>query len=257
MIRLRPLRPREVRSIRHWAIELAVVVVGVLLALWVAEWAEDRREARADAQAEAAVREELAQNMATLALWTAADRCFTEQALHVRDLLLEGAAQWPGVERMTFFEEPQPTAFPLILRTPNAHFLMDAWQAATASGAVERMPREKRKRFADAYGQMRVFESLKQQADTTVDRLGGLSYPQRLTDEKRSEGLRDIMAFVRGFKNINDRYPTLDFGATPRDVETIKTMLADYRTVLGPDSPGVRDCMEPLRVPQVLLESAE
>ena len=42
MIRLRPLRSREVRSIRHWAIELAVVVIGVLLALWAAEWAQDR-----------------------------------------------------------------------------------------------------------------------------------------------------------------------------------------------------------------------
>lgn len=40
------LRSRQLRNLRHWGMELVVVVLGVLLALWAQEWAEGRREAR-------------------------------------------------------------------------------------------------------------------------------------------------------------------------------------------------------------------
>ena len=58
-MRIPSLGPRYKRELRHWAIELVVVIIGVLLALLAAEWAQDRR-GKADAdRAQAAIEYEI------------------------------------------------------------------------------------------------------------------------------------------------------------------------------------------------------
>ena len=99
MIRFRRLQPDTVRGIRHWAIELAVVVVGVLLALWAAEWANDRGEKRKDAQAIEALRTELVDNLTSIGLWQAMDQCQSDQIVYLRDLLANEGREWPGIDR--------------------------------------------------------------------------------------------------------------------------------------------------------------
>jgi apolipoprotein N-acyltransferase len=44
MALLRRLTDGQKRNLGHWAMEFAIVVVGVLVALWLQQWAERRRE---------------------------------------------------------------------------------------------------------------------------------------------------------------------------------------------------------------------
>ena len=135
MIRLRPLRPREQRNLRHWAMELVVVVVGVLLALWVAEWAEDRRELREVAIAEQAVRDEIIYNLAGVEAWDSFEVCNAEGAERLIALARDTGTAWPGLDADSREAEDDT---PIYRRNPFNFTLYKmrsgAWESAEANG---------------------------------------------------------------------------------------------------------------------------
>ena len=88
------IRPRKIRVLKHWALELVVVVVGVLLALMAAEWAEDRRDR---AQAEQAV-EAMARELQTISggmyFGVQSWACQNEQIEKLYSALMDSEAPW-------------------------------------------------------------------------------------------------------------------------------------------------------------------
>mgnify|MGYP005992798239 CR=1 FL=1 len=95
--RLRTLNPREVRSIRHWAIELAIVVVGVLLALWTAEWAQGRRDAREHAETMQRVDAMITRTQAISSARVATSSCLMARLAELDAALKSGAGTWTAM----------------------------------------------------------------------------------------------------------------------------------------------------------------
>ena len=59
MIAMRRLGKNEVKSLRHWGMELVVVVAGVLIALGLQQWADRRGRLAEMASAEEAIHREV------------------------------------------------------------------------------------------------------------------------------------------------------------------------------------------------------
>ena len=194
MIRLRPLRPREMRSIRHWAIELAVVVVGVLLALWAAEWAEARRQAADDARIMDEVRSEVRYNLRSIALFQAQQDCLIQSMGAIKAQLLDSGTPWVGYDdgrpeqREGLFDDTMRASVQLMTR--------DQYQRALAAGTVERLAEA-----GDLRQAYSMFDMISQSQVEILEEVGGL----RPLSEPISLGSGERVDFLGGLARIDER----------------------------------------------------
>ena len=91
------LRERQKRSIRHWGMELFVVVLGVLLALWAQEWVQSRNQAKQHRQVMDYFHREILVTQALAAHGVMVETCLADQFKTLRDLLERDDAVWPGL----------------------------------------------------------------------------------------------------------------------------------------------------------------
>src|SRR5689334_17641870 len=91
---LRRVSDEHRRSIAHWAMELLIVVAGVLIALWLQQWDERRRALEGMRSAETAVHDEVRATLESL-IWREAIRsCHRERAQLLYSRLLDGNSRW-------------------------------------------------------------------------------------------------------------------------------------------------------------------
>lgn len=195
--RFRNLRPRHKRELRHWAIELAVVVIGVLLALWAAEWAQDR-SARASSQiAQAAMDEDLMY----MALGTM--RRFSTQPCVLASLR--------NLEEAVSVADDEPfVAPPVAMNTSGSdhaferyypvglwNYPTQAFDRAVAVGAFDHMPQERAIQYADAYDWVRNLASANADEELLMTRLAVVEMTDRLDTPTRAM-LRETIARLDG-----------------------------------------------------------
>lgn len=239
MIRLRSLRPREIRSIRHWAIELAVVVVGVLLALWAAEWAEGRRDELRMAELEEAMRAELADNYHTVLSQQASIECHVANLAALRRGLIENRGAWSGYESIFIYEAPSGERFERgIFGVSTDRLGDDAWEAAQESGLLAQMPPERLSLYRIAYARSRFLDEAAASLEARRNDLSHLIFPGTLSSDARAKALRDIIGAVNAVSRTQ-RYVDLEqmiqeLGITFDDgqVERLKTLERRYQTEL-------------------------
>ena len=82
---LRKLNEGQKRTVAHWLMEFAVVVLGVLLALWLQERANAASDALRMRAAEDAIHAELDDNLMILVAHTAVDRCLSDRLGVIED----------------------------------------------------------------------------------------------------------------------------------------------------------------------------
>lgn len=199
MIRLRALRPRQIRSIRHWAIELAVVVVGVLLALWAQAWFEGRREDRRLAELEGAMREELRSNYLLYEFHNTDRDCHHEFSRRMRELLLKSGNQWPGYSTRFIDARDDGDEAPVgIVGVQTSQVSLSAWRNAEDSGLLARMSPEKVEQYRFAYQRMMFLDGAIKSVEQARNQLSGLIDPVPLSDDTRVAALRDLVAFNNG-----------------------------------------------------------
>lgn len=182
------------RGIGKWGGELAVVVIGVLIALGLAQWVEDRAQREADARTENAVRRELLGNIVTLSNWRSLGPCHEEQIRHIRDLLLASDGDWPGIGRRALFEEAdERRTIPGFLTLWAQGTPTPVWDAAVASGAVDRWDAETRIGYREANALFLEYDEMVDQMVDARARLGALVFPGRLSDSDRLEALNQLI----------------------------------------------------------------
>ena len=215
MIRLRPLRAREKRNLRHWAMELVVVVAGVLLALWAAEWAQDREQRKSDAEAIAAMRAEVRYNLLVLSIWRAHSACYGEQLAYIGDLLDRSGSQWPGIRRNAVLKDRAfDPLLPDIYTTFGGVIQLDAWNAAVQTGAINRLdPGEQGTLTSSAITALSYFDRM-QRVMEARDQLRGLAYAGTLTDADRFAA-RNNLAILASSRAWLDR--DFDYGVIGLD----------------------------------------
>lgn len=82
------------RSLRHWGTELAIVAVGVLLALWAQAWFEDRKESDIHRETVAQMDALFGRTLVQTAARVASSDCAIQRIAALDDALRESDGQW-------------------------------------------------------------------------------------------------------------------------------------------------------------------
>ena len=177
MFRLLRLRPPHGWNAVAW--ELAIVVLGVLIALAAQQWAEERSWAGKVRQSTATIRDEVANHYAWSVEWRVVEPCILAQidALHRR--VMESG------DRL----EPEPTFddnnFRYVLRLPSKEYSSSAWNAAQLDGVTSRLDPDLRRELSSHYEQVRIASELTERNGVDYRKALTLSYPLRLDPSVR------------------------------------------------------------------------
>jgi hypothetical protein len=240
--RLRRLKPDEVHGIRHWTIELVVVVVGVLLALWAAEWGEDRRMAAELEDYEIALRQELQSNYVKAITHEIFVGCYTEFSLGLEALLLKEGSDWPGSGTRFERDDLNETGLTYGITGVLPRYLQtDMWEAAKQSGVLTGMPLERLSAYQRAYGGMAFINSGVARIEQMRDSLSGLVHPHQISPHTRTEALRDLANFNNGIQRLDNR-ERMDDVLIELGVQVQRSTLESMEDRLKGNREGLKDC---------------
>src|SRR5205085_6993777 len=189
---LRKLKDSEKRTVGHWAMELIVVVAGVLIALWLQNWAERRRAMQDMAAAEYAIHDEVRDALTALMWRKAINRCHIERAELLKSMLLKGDRHWPGITENALLRNDLSkasgvqTVVPGVYQRPNDVLSTSAWNSALTTGALAPMDRKRFDKLVALYSQITFLNSNREREDRAAAVLSALSLPQELTSDTRT-----------------------------------------------------------------------
>ena len=190
---LRRLSDEHRRSVAHWAMELVVVVAGVLIALWLQEWVEQRRELAAMDSAEDAIHDEVRAALESLVWREAISRCHLDRANLIKAGLTGSSDDWPGLDENALTAASPggrfaaPLVVPSVYNRPVDTFTDSAWSSALATGALAPMDRERFGKLVSIYDQIRLLQRTRELEDHAATKISALAFPMRLTPETRAE----------------------------------------------------------------------
>ena len=208
MALLRRLTDGQKRNVGHWAMEFAIVVVGVLVALWLQEWAERRRELAGMRAAEEAIHDEVNETLMSVIWREAISRCHRDRADLLQSRLLSSGSQWAGLKENTITSALGTlpgSVSPSVYQRPVDTFTNSAWTSALATGALGPMDRKRFGRLVTLYDQIDLLRRIREIEDDAAAKLSPLGHDLQLTPELRAEMLRavynvDRSRFVFGFQ---------------------------------------------------------
>ncbi len=217
MTLLRRLTEGQKRTVGHWAMEFAIVVVGVLVALWLQEWAERRRELGAMRAAEQAIHDEVDETLMSLIWREAISRCHRDRAELLQSRLLSGGSQWAGLKENTITSSlgtAPGSVSPSVYQRPVDTFTNSAWTSALATGALGPMDRKRFGNLVTLYDQIDLLRRMRVIEDDAAAKLSPLGHDLQLTPELRAEMLQavynvDRARFVFGFQGSPAEFANL------------------------------------------------
>lgn len=184
------LRPHQ-HTIGHWAMELLVVFVGVLIALSAQAWAQDRSaKARAEA-AETRIREELGTNIFLGYERIALRTCLKERLADLASDLGSGRTDW-GTMRMAPADGDDRMAFDRLYRTPSRPWVSTEYEGSIASGALDTLSSERTSLLAASYNQIERMRELNAEEEQLANRLAALQFGTPLSGPERNELLATL-----------------------------------------------------------------
>src|SRR4029078_1419859 len=185
MALLGKLTSDERRTIGHWAMELVVVVAGVLIALWLQAWAEHRRAIQDMIVAEDAIHDEVRAALTTLIWREAISQCHVERAQLLKAMLLNGSSRWPGITKNALIDNLNEasgvqTVVPGVYQRPYDILSSAAWNSALTTGALAPMDRKRFDKLVALYSQMEYLNANREREDRAAAKLSALGAPHRL-----------------------------------------------------------------------------
>jgi len=184
MFRLMKLRPPHGWSAVFW--ELAVVTLGVLIALGAQQWADERNWAGKVERSRTAIREELAQHYSWSVEWRATTPCMLAQVERLQKRVLSSGST---LDPAPAFAEDH---FSYVIRLPSKEYTRSVYDGALADAVVERFEPGFRGELNSHYAQTAVTEAMTRQNDNEQQELFGLSRPLPLDPGVRYELLRTL-----------------------------------------------------------------
>ena len=146
MFRLMRLKPPHGWIAVAW--ELAIVTLGVLLALAAQQWVENRTlEGKVEAS-KAALRDELSEHYAYAVEFRTVYPCVKTQLRRLLDRVVSSGAV---IDPVPIYKEQ---TFRYVLRFPSKSYPTDTWEAAVSDGLIQRFEPSLRRQLAGHYTQM-------------------------------------------------------------------------------------------------------
>ncbi len=173
-----------VRSLKDFLVHLGIVTLGILIALALGQLVETRQRSKVAAEALAGFRREIADNETEVrAVLTEMTRLRTEAQDAVAKL---SQASVPGVAET-------PIKYPGI----SLNFISSAsWDTAIATHALNDLPYESVKRYAEAFGALRLFLDAEREGLEfwqNMRRFG--NSPAALSKEQRSALIEELRRY--------------------------------------------------------------
>lgn len=193
MALLRKLTEGQKRTISHWAMELVIVVAGVMIALWLQEWVQRRQALQTMRSAQDAVHDEVRSALESLVWREAIRKCHFDRANILKDGLTGASDRWPGLnENALIAKKPggrfdSPTVVPSVYIRPVDNFTTSAWSSALATGALAPMDRKQFGTLVRIYDHMQLLNQIRDIEDRAATKLSALAFPVQLTPEIRAD----------------------------------------------------------------------
>jgi hypothetical protein len=168
MFRLIQLKPPHGWNAVAW--ELAIVTLGVLIALASQQWVDERTWDGKVETSKAALRAELSKHYANAVEFRTVHPCMQAQLAQLRDrVLASGAVMDPA----PVYEEPGAV---FVLRIPSKEYPTEAWQAAVNDETIQRFEPVVRRQLAAHYTMLAVIRSLSWANDESDSGLAALTH---------------------------------------------------------------------------------
>lgn len=203
MALLRKLTGEQRRTVAHWAMELLIVVAGVLIALWLQQWGERRRAIADMKAAEDAIHDEVRATMIALIWRQAISKCHFDRAALLRNMLMKTGDQWPGLDENALSHSSirdvtgVTTAVPSVYQRPADSYATAAWDSALATGALAPMDRARFAKLVQLYDQVQLLAETRALEDRAAATLSALALPQQITPDTRTRMLQALYEIDR------------------------------------------------------------
>jgi hypothetical protein len=173
MFRLMRLKPPHGWNAVAW--ELAIVTLGVIIALAAQQWAENMSWRSATKAATAAIRSEVGDHYAASVEWRVVEPCLIAQLDRLESRLENSGAT---LDPAPVYSEP---AFPrFVLRIPSKEYDSSAWDAAISDGVTAHLDPKLRTELSQHYQQVSVLVQMTQRNGISYGNILSLSRPMPL-----------------------------------------------------------------------------
>lgn len=197
-------KPRPVTKLPEFVAELAVIVVGILIALALEQAVEAFRRADEASHLDKDLRAELSGQLLVDAGERAAlDRCLLGRVADLRTKLAAAGDTWKAdVLPEASGEPPRPLAALVSVQSPRRTWVRSAWQSAQASDAYRALPLDRRMAYADLYKLFAGIEETAASAYATEGDLGALAYDLQLTPAMRAQYLDRLTRLTNDYSLV-------------------------------------------------------
>ena len=184
MFRLIQLKPPHGWNAVAW--ELAIVTLGVLIALATQQWADERTWRGKVETSKAALRDELSEHYSYAVEFRTVYPCMQAQLAQLGDrVLASGAVMDPA----PVYEEPGAD---FVLRIPSKEYPTEAWQAAVNDGTIHRFEPVIRRQLAGHYTMLALIRNMSWANDQSETGLAALTHPLPLDPTVRYSIITEI-----------------------------------------------------------------
>ena len=190
MFRLLRLKPPHGWNAVAW--ELAIVTLGVIVALAAQQWAESVSWRGKTKSATAAIRTEVGDHYASSVEWRVVMPCLMTQLDRLETRLMKSGDR---LDPAPVYSEP---AFPrFVLRVPSKEYDDNAWEAAIADGVTAHLDPQLRKELSEHYQQVAVLVNMTQRNGISYGNVLAFSRPMQLDPGVRLH-LMQLLDELRG-----------------------------------------------------------
>jgi hypothetical protein len=167
--------------------ELAIVTLGVLLALGAQQWADDRVWRAKAAEATAAIKDEVALHFAWSVEWRVVEPCIVEQIDRLQRRVL---ASGERLDPAPVYSETNFRGF--VIRLPSKEYASNAWAASISDGVSSHLDPAIRQELSAHYVQAHFLVDMTDRNNIDNQRLLSLSRPLPLDPTVRFSLLQDL-----------------------------------------------------------------
>ena len=182
---------------RTVAWELAVVTLGVLLALAAQQWVESRTVRAKVEASKAALRDELAEHYGYAVEFRTVFPCLQAQLHRIRDRVL---ASGQVLESIPIYNEGDNS---YVVRIPSKEFPTAAWEAAVNDGIIQRYEPSLRRQLAGHYTQLETVRDATWANTESEQGLAALAHPLPLDPVVRFSIVTDIEKLSGRLENMD------------------------------------------------------
>ncbi len=184
MFRMLTLEPPHGWRAVFW--ELAIVTIGVLIALGAQQWVEERSWERRVHASKAALRKELAEHYDWSVEWRTVTPCLLAKVDRLQERVLASDAK---LRPAPIFSD---TNFRYVIRLPSKEYARSDYDAAVADGVAQRFDPDFRGELNVHYAQTGFMGAMTRQNGDDYQELFGLSRPMPLDPGVRFDLLRTL-----------------------------------------------------------------